>query len=61
MNAPQSTDERCCSCRDDEAYKYGECFCLCHTRNNQDEVEARYQQIMHDWGVGRLAPRSMKR
>lgn len=22
----------CCYCADDEAYKYGECFCLCHTR-----------------------------
>lgn len=25
----------CCQCADDEAYKYGECFCLCHTRGFQ--------------------------
>lgn len=52
-------DERCCPCKDDEAHKYGECFCLCHTRSHQDraEVEARYQRIMREWAVGRLAPK----
>ena len=58
-DAPLSTDQRCCPCRDDEAYKYGECFCLCHTRTHQDqqELEARYQAMMRGWAVGRLAPK----
>lgn len=25
----------CCYCADDEPHKYGECFCLCHTRGFQ--------------------------
>lgn len=29
------SDARCCGCKDDEPYKYGECFCLCHTRSHQ--------------------------
>jgi hypothetical protein len=28
---------RNCYCTDDEAYKYGECFCLCHTRESIGE------------------------
>jgi len=30
----------CCGCRDDEAYKSGECFCLCHTRDHQSNFAA---------------------
>lgn len=41
MSTNLSTEDvsRCCECRDDEAYKYGECFCRCHTRSYQSEVE----------------------
>ena len=52
-----TSDQHCCGCADDEAHKCAECFCLCHTRDDQSEVEARYQRIMADWAVGRLAPR----
>lgn len=40
-----------CHCSDDEAYKYSECFCLCHTRAYQ-RAEPRYHDVVrHEDGT----------
>jgi hypothetical protein len=41
----------CCGCRDDEAYKYGECFCLCHTRSHQNATAPLPVHCVRDSGL----------
>jgi len=36
--AKPAIGRKCCGCIDDEAHKYGECFCLCHTANHQSKA-----------------------
>lgn len=53
MSEVRPSKERCCQCGDDEAYKYGECFCLCHTRDHQPAAPSCYHCGPKEMALGK--------